>query len=76
MDSIYDASRLTDNLKLMLADNAKSFALQAAAGFVGDDKFWCKQTYGSMILEALTSPNWLTESQQKSLMTMYQTLKF
>lgn len=76
MDSIYDASRLTDNLKLMLADNAKNFALQTAAGFVGDDKFWCKQTYGSMILEALTSLNWLTESQQKSLMTMYQTLKF
>lgn len=76
MDTIYDASRLSNNLKLMIANNAKNFVLQANAGFVGDDKFWCKQTYGSMILEALTAPNWLTGEQQESLMKMYQTLKF
>lgn len=73
---LFDPLQASENIQNRLLENAKNYALQAELGFVGDEKFWCKQAYGSMILEALSSPFWLGNDLQNSLLNIYQTIDF
>lgn len=73
---LYDVNSLSENIKLAIIENAKNQVLRLQSGFISDDKFWCKQTYVSMILEALSGSMWLTKEQINSLLVMYQNIDF
>ena len=74
--TLFDPVQASSNIQNKLLDNAKKYASQVELGFVGQEEFWCKQAYGSMILEALSSPFWLGEELETSLLNIYQTIDF
>jgi len=73
---LFNPEQASENVQKQLLESAKNYALQAELGFVGQEKFWCKQAYGSMILEALSSPFWLGNELENSLFNIYQTIDF
>ena len=72
---LFNPIRVSENIKVQLLNDAKNYVLQAELGFAGAEKFWCKQAYKSMILEALSSPLWLNKEFQNSLLNIYNLIE-